>query len=244
MEEQIAPAVSSLSGIRVIDDLQNPTWSPAEHDDFATEKDSLLDRVGYKDRGDLLFLPDFEKQVLQPFTSEGVEGGKRFVHIEDLRFDRQGPRQRHPLLHTPGKLAGKMSMESGQSHFGKQLIDPATNQALLFTPEDESQTDVLVDGLPGEQAVILQNRPASEAVGNLDYPLIRLQQAGQKKEQGGLATTGWTDDGAALMLPNAEGDLLQDRPGCAVVNEAEARRPDVDHGLFDPSWKSVAIMFS
>ncbi len=61
-----------------------------------------------------------------------VEGPERLIHQENVRVNRQGAGQPHPLLHSAGKLIGKVVLELPQADHIDVVIDPLLDSALVI----------------------------------------------------------------------------------------------------------------
>ena len=67
-------------------------------------------------RRNLLLQPQLHQFAAQVLGREHVERGKRFIHEENFRLDRQGARESDALFHAAGELLGIGVLESLQAH--------------------------------------------------------------------------------------------------------------------------------
>src|SRR5260370_18462690 len=77
----------------------------AQNDDAVREDDGFLDIVGNDEegaRGNFVSQPKLEEFAAERFSSEDVQGGKRFVHEQNFRLDDQRTCDADALLHAAG----------------------------------------------------------------------------------------------------------------------------------------------
>ena len=155
----------------VLNDLPG---GPLLHNDAAVHKDHLVGHVpgeghlvGDDDHGGLLLgqVPDDLEHLAGELR---VQGGGGLVKAEDIRVERQGPGDGHPLLLAAGELAGVVAGPLGEAHFGQQL--PAFGldllQNLLFVLLEVGL--LLGQQFPG-QGHVFQRRVLGKEVEGLKY---------------------------------------------------------------------------
>src|SRR5919198_1097830 len=109
-----------------------------------------------------------QAQQLGPQAPRGqlVERRERLVHQDHVRVDRQGARQRHPLLHSPGQLAREAVLEAAETH--EPEVVPRGRRRLFRAPSTGAKEElhVLERGQPGQQPRLLEDvRPATRPSG-------------------------------------------------------------------------------
>ncbi len=123
------------------------------------------------------------------------------VHQKDVRLQQQYLRQRRPLLFAAGKVIGVPVQQSFQltqgGHIGHQpiLLRPA-----FFLPL-QNFVKVLPDGLFYKQRLRVLGQHPYAAV-KADVPAIRLAQAGQQLQRGGLAGAVSAQQGEEFPFPH------------------------------------------
>ena len=102
-------------------DLLDPAL--AHHDDPIGQRERLLLVVGHVDRRDPELALDRPDLVAQRDADLGVERRERLVEQQDLRLDRERPRQRDPLLLAARQLVRVAAALLGQVDDLEQLGD-------------------------------------------------------------------------------------------------------------------------
>jgi len=87
-------------------DPLDPAGIRRHHDDAVGQVHRFFDVVGDEEDGLRARLRDAADLFLEAHAGHRVESAERLVHQQALRIDGEGARERHALLHPPGKLAG------------------------------------------------------------------------------------------------------------------------------------------
>ena len=115
-----------------------------EHDrDTIREPERLVEVVGDEDDGLLQQGLKAQELVLHLLADERVERGERLVEKPDVGFDRQRPRDSHPLLLPAGKLPRKVVFPALETDEGNHLARPFHVVAALHAPHLQREGDVL-----------------------------------------------------------------------------------------------------
>ena len=186
------------------------------HQPVGQEK-RLVDVVGDHQHGALLGVPDRKELLLQLLLGDRIEGAERFIEDQHLRPDRQGPGDRHPLLHAPGDLGDLLVGRFGEPHH-RQVLQG--DLALLGFRQVgvyriDRQMHVLVSRHPGQQGVALEHHhPVGAWLGDRLTLQQHLAGAGGGEaehhvEQGGFATAGMADHADEFPLGHLQVDVLQ-----------------------------------
>jgi hypothetical protein len=122
-----------------------------------------------------------------------------------------------------------MIAKTGQLHFFEQLVDPLPDGCPLLLFQAEAEADIFRYRFPGKQAEILQDGTAAGGTGDIDGAGVGLQQACQKKQQGGLAAAGRPDDCAACRRLDLKRNSIEYLMLSPVVGKAQADRTECDH---------------
>ena len=83
-----------------LDEALHPPRPPGHHDDIVGELDRLVDAVRHQQHGFRLPLPDAHQLILHQTAVLRIERGKRLVHQENTRANRQRPRDGDALAHA------------------------------------------------------------------------------------------------------------------------------------------------
>ncbi len=156
-----------------------------------------------------------------------VQRGGHLVEQDQLGLHRQRAGNRHALLLAPGELARIHARLVGQANLAQQLdggglrLGAATAQyaqrrdgEVLQHRQVRKQVVLLEDkahALAQRNALGLAAQLAHRDAANGDRALLRLQQAGDAAQDGGLARAGRTDDGHRLPAPHFQIDALEHR---------------------------------
>ena len=84
--------------------LLDPTRMRRKKQDPIAQTNRFPDVVGDKDNGFASRFPNALEIAIKLLAGEGIKGGERLIHQEDAGIRREGARQSHALLHSPGKL--------------------------------------------------------------------------------------------------------------------------------------------
>src|SRR6476660_2678891 len=84
--------------------LLHPSRMRRKKQDPITQTNRFTNVVGDKDNGFAARFPNALEIAVKLLAGESIEGGERLIHQEDAGIRREGARQSHALLHSPGKL--------------------------------------------------------------------------------------------------------------------------------------------
>ncbi len=199
-------------------------------------------------------LHEREQLLLQDFARLRVERRERLVHQQDRRVHGERPHQAHALLHAAGELIGIVTLEAGQADQLEIVRHPRLDLRARRPRHGEPEGGVVVDGLPGEQAEMLEHhgnavgRPAGHRLA-MDEKLAAAEigEAGDTAQQRGLAAAGGTHDAHDLVAPDRERQLMEGDDGAVEEKFAGAGGDDgrinrcfrADHA-FPHSWRRHA----
>ena len=129
------------------------------HRDAVAEHDRLVDRMGDEHHGLALVGPLHELQelLLQDLAGLRVERGERLVHQQDRRIDRERAHEADALLHAAGELIGILLLEAGEADEVEIVPHALLDDGRRRAGHGEPEGGVLVDGLPRQQAEMLEH---------------------------------------------------------------------------------------
>ena len=161
--------------------------------------------------------------------------GKRLVHQQDIRLNRQGPRQRHALPLAAGELVGESRGEIGQADKGQRgqraAVALGPGEAELFEP----QTHIVDHTPPGQKPGILEDKRQGRTVGgggrDGDRSAAWPGKADQYAQQCRLPNAGGPDDGEELAAPDRQVQIVEHAGLLAIALEGERQAADIDHAF-------------
>ncbi len=198
-----------------IEGLLNPT-GPGGHEDHAVaEGDGFADVVGdEEDGGSDLLLETLEFEI-EVFAGEGVEGGEGFVHEKHARLEDERAGKSDTLAHTAGELVDRPVFETAEADFLQHLLGFVSSRRGRHVGLAEAEFDVLLDGEPGEERAVLEDK-ASVWAGALDlFPIdenfspIRGLQSGDEVEEGRFAAARGADEHDQFAGLDGEVDVFK-----------------------------------
>ena len=107
--------------------------------------------------------PDGQKFVLQALAGHRVERAERFVHQCHLRVVGQHTADGDALLHAAGQLVRVAVGEAIQPHHRNEAIGGRHRLGFRFAAGDRAEGDVLPDGQPGKQTIVLEHHATVRA---------------------------------------------------------------------------------
>ena len=138
---------------------------------------------------------------------------------DDLRAERQGPRDGDALLLAAGKLAGHLVQmvrkADGFDHL--QGRGPGGSTGFFFNPEGVFH--IAQDGHILKKRVVLEDnahapvrRGGAGDVRSVHQDLagVRLQKTDQDPQKGGFSAAGGTENGQEFAIADGEGDAAED----------------------------------
>ncbi len=185
------------------------------HHDAVGEQHGLVDVMGDHDHRVAEPAVDLHHRILQMGAGQGVERAERLVEQQDLRLHGQRPGNADALLHAAGDFRRALVLGMGHLHEVEIVHDPVVPfGAWSSLPAEDlvdGEIDVVVDGQPGQQRVVLEDDGAFRA-GCIDLVVFEQdgaggdpRQAGDQVEQGRLAAAGMADDRDELALVDGRG---------------------------------------
>jgi hypothetical protein len=174
--------------------------------------------VGDENEGDAeLGLQVLELQ-LHALAQFHVQGRERLVEQQQFRLIDDGASQGHALLLPAGQRAGKAILQGFQADHrqGFARLDPGLGAIDPLAPR--SVGDVFQDGHMREQRVVLEHgiqRPTVRGQAthilaiDRDAAGIGLHEAGDRAQQGGLATTAGAEQHDEFALLDVQLDVVQ-----------------------------------
>ncbi len=186
-------------------------------------------------------------QVAQPAPQRDahlcIERTEGLVEQQQVRLDRQRPRQRHALALATAQLRGVACTQAIQLHALEQLIhafgDLRAAGPARARAHAQAEGDVFRDSHVTEQGVVLEHQPdAALACRYARQVATVLQQrsrvgsvqSGQDAQQRGLARAGRTEQGDELALAQRQAHVVQRGEFVEAAREV---------GDFDGHWVGV-----
>src|SRR5262249_52488545 len=207
-----------------------------EHDDPVTEQHRFFDRVRNEDHCGRPLLPDTQQFELQDLARLRIDGRKRFVHQQDVGFDRECASETAALLHAAGHLVGKCVFETAQAHQLDEFRDLAFDLSAWCAGHPQAIGDVFEHGLPRKQAEMLEdhgdtgNRLRDALFADADFTGIVRQKPVDAAQEGGLAAARGTDNCNDLALTDVEVDIAEDLESPVALAQAADANPWLTFG--------------
>jgi hypothetical protein len=147
-------------------------------------------------------------QVAQPFPQlcahAGVESAERLVEEQQLGVRSESSRKTHALALPAGKLERKLVAMSVKLDKLQELVHPLLNVCVWHLSHTQSEGDVLAHGhvvekreaLKDETEVALAHGNVHDVASTHQHTtFVGTFKAGDDAQDGGLARTGWTEQG-------------------------------------------------
>ena len=137
---------------------------------------SLAHVMSDEDDGASSFSPDALQFVVQQIARLSIEGGERLVHQQYVGFSRQRASQCDALTHATGKLVRAAVLELRKMNESQVVANFLLRSALLESFHLHAELDVLANGQPRKQSVLLEYqdaigpRPVDSLVVDQDCP--------------------------------------------------------------------------
>ena len=178
--------------------------------------------VGHQYQGGAVLTVEGEQLLDNGFAGGRVEIAGGLIGKQQLRLHRKGAGQGHALLFAAGQLRGVMAQPLAQAdgveRRGGRLAGLAVTSKLQRQHDvferckaaqqlERLEHETHLAGACGGASVFVQGVDALTAQPNLSRR--RGVQAGQQRQQRGLARAGTADDGHALAVGNGEVELVQ-----------------------------------
>ena len=199
------------------------------------DRQRLLLVVGDEEGGGADVDLDPADLVAQLHPDLGVEGGQRLVEQQHGGLDRERPGQRDPLLLATGELVGVAVLLGAETDQVEHVAGPRPALGARPAPQLEPEGHVVEHRQVGEQAVGLEDHPHVALVRghpgevlatDADRPGIRLLQAREDAERGGLAAARGPQEhdeltGVQVQVEPVEGVHVAVRPAQAGQLDGE-----------------------
>src|SRR5699024_26886 len=214
---------------------------------------SLLHVVGHDHDGELLL--QLVDEVLHSQGGNRVESGAGLIHEEDLRLDRDGAGDAQTLLLTTGEATTRLVQtvldlfpEIGTAQ--GLLSDLLELLLVLLTGESQARDHIVLDGHGWERVGLLEDHADGVTdgyrvdLGAVDVLAIEhdlafdvgtrydLMHPVDGTQHGGLAATGWSDEGGDRTCRDLEVHVL-DGVEIAVV-DVDIIELELRHRWFSP----------
>ena len=172
------------------------------HRDAIGDGQRLLLVVGDEQRRDPEIGLDAADLVAQARSNLGVERAQRLIEQQHRRFDRQRPRQRHPLLLAARELMRVLRRLVGELNEFEDVGDATPALGTTDLAGAETVFDVVGDRQVGEQAVALEDHAHVAFVGwqtgdvvlvHLDRSAVGGLEAGGDAKGCRLAAARWAE---------------------------------------------------
>ncbi|CFN89298.1 Uncharacterised protein [Bordetella pertussis] len=188
-----------------------------QQQDAVAQHQRFFDRMGNEQQRERCVLPQAQQLFLHAPARQGVERGEWLVHQQNARLHRQGPRDRHPLLH-----AARQGMRIGIGERAQADLLQIVRGALqrLRTRQaarrHQAERHVFPHRLPGRQLVELLEhhhpvrsrrvyRPSVEQ----ELSLAWRQKTGRGLEQGGFSAARRPQQDEAIGRQHVEADAMR-----------------------------------
>ena len=210
-----------------------------EDDHGVGEGEGLLLVVGDVDEGDAELLVHLLELDLHVLAHLEVQGGEGLVEEEHLGLVHDGAGDGDALLLAAGEGFHVAVLVVGHGHELEDLADALLDLVLGHFLELEAEGDVVVDVQVREQGVALENgvqralvrRDAGELLAvQEDGTFVRLEEARDHPQEGGLAAAGGTEEGEEFAAADVQVDVLED----LLVAERLGQALDVDDLVHSP----------
>ena len=200
--------------------------------------------MGDEHDGAAALLPDPEQLAVQPFPGHLVERAERLVHQQEGRGERQGPGDRHPLLHPARKLPRVVALEPTELHQDQHLVHPVGSPLPVPAEHLEGKGDVAGHGPPVVEDGVLEHDAVVPVQPGLmgrfavhqNLSLGRRDEVADDAKEGGLAASRGPDQRDELARMDVEIDRRERGHagpagrGVALGHTAEGDRGGPGHG--------------
>ena len=173
--------------------------------------------MGDHQDGGLLFAPDGQQFFLQFFFGDRIEGPEGFIEHQHLGANGKGAGDGNPLTHTTRNLIGAFGAGIDQTHHLQVVLHyrgPRLDSQLR-PGRAHGQIHVLLNGLPGQQGIVLKHHhpiragAANRLSAQQHLSARRLQEARNHIEQGRFAAAGMADHTNKLRFLDLQIDLAK-----------------------------------
>src|SRR5262249_8039609 len=145
---------------------------------------------------------------------------------EDFRIVGEGARDPHTLFHAARELMWIMGGESREPNHGEHLSRARLALGAADTAVLEAKGDVVADGAPGQERVLLEHHRRQRRTGTIgldaDLTGALAEQPGHHAQERGLAAAARPDDAEELAGVSLERDPVECQDRASVALEAQA----------------------
>ncbi|ESQ67962.1 hypothetical protein PA15_0306525 [Pseudomonas aeruginosa HB15] len=214
------------------------------HRDAVRQRQGFALIVGDIDEGDADVLLQVDQFDLHFFAQLGVQRRQRFVEQQQARPVDQRAGDRHALALAAGKLCRHAPALVRQAHVLQGLFDAGVDLALRHSGHLQREGDVLRHAHVREQRVALEHRmhrallrlDAGEVLAvEADLAAVRLVEAGEHAQEGGLAAPGRAEEGEEFAGVDRQADIVDG----GEVAEAAGHVADLEQGGRHSSGEAV-----
>ena len=212
---QLTAGAAAGPGQVDVDDLLDPPGAVGDDGDPVGQGDRLVDAVGDEDDRLAGGRDDLGQLLLHDLAGHRVDRGEGLVHQQQAGLGDERAGEADALAHATGELAGIGPLEAGEAHHLDVLRDLGAGVGVDAALHLQAEADVLLDGAPGHQRVVLEDDGAVGAGAGdrlaVDRDLAggRLDEAGDDVEERALAAAAGAHDREELALAHFEVEVLQ-----------------------------------
>ena len=198
--------------------LEGDAGGAMQHHDAISHLERLVDRVGDEQRGLVALAHEAQELGAQALGGHLVERREWLVAQDQHGIDRQGAGDGDALAHAAGEGVRIVVLVAGETELGKPAAGGRFRRLAIGAEDVEAEQHVVDGRAPGHQPIALeddadlaaQRREIAERVDALDGDAarVRLGQAGDQVEDGGLAAAGLAEQGDDLAARHLEGDAV------------------------------------
>ena len=181
----------------------------------------------HEDHGRPGLRPDSEQLHVEALARHLVECAERLVHEQELRRERQRPRNRDPLLHPARQLPRVVLLEAGELDEVDHLADTRGTPRAVPAEHLERQRDVLRHRPPvvehrrleDDAVVAVETRTPRRLPVHGHIARRRLDDVSDDPQQRGLSAAGWPDQRDELAAIDLEVDPLECGDSAALAED-------------------------
>jgi len=126
------------------------------HDPIA-EEESLLLIVGDKQYRHMEFFLQLLQFCLHDLPIGGIQSGDGLIQKQNIRIQRQGSGNSHPLLLSAGQLMGPLIQLIHKSHLLQRLPCDGIGIGFGVFPQSQGVADIFQHCHVGKQGIVLEN---------------------------------------------------------------------------------------
>src|SRR2546425_3376776 len=200
-----------------------------EHRDAITQVECFFLLVRDEHRGDPHALDELPQLAPRALAQRRIEVRQRLIEQQHARLRREGARERHPLLLSPGKLVNFAAFEAGEIH----EVQHSGDLRITRIRSRETEAYVLADVEVRKQRIMLEHHPAATAgrrnvryifARDGDPSAVRRLESAKQPQHRRLAAARRTEEGKDF----AAGDVERDRADRHAVSPSLFDRVDFE----------------